>query len=153
MLYQIFLSPQVKRIEINSNKHGTYDCNWTRNHNHFVHKWTFNHLAKLAKWLHCAASTCLYGAFDCVLYHATYAPQSESTLHSCLNVKELVARNRCEIRSLSYCNSTRTYNHLVRKPTLNHLAKLARWFSCVVRTYLYGAFHCMFSSCYVRVLE
>ena len=33
------------------------DCNWTRTHNHLVHKWTLNHLAKLAvlclwtKWL------------------------------------------------------------------------------------------------------
>ena len=27
----------------------------------------------------------------------------------------------------------------VRKRTLNHLAKLANWLSCVVSTYLYGA--------------
>ena len=25
------------------------DCNWTRAHNHLVHKRTLNHLAKLAK--------------------------------------------------------------------------------------------------------
>ena len=25
------------------------DCNWTRTHNHLVHKRTLNHLAKLAK--------------------------------------------------------------------------------------------------------
>ena len=30
-------------------------------------------------------------------YHVTYAFQSESTLYSCLNVKELLARNRREI--------------------------------------------------------
>ena len=30
-------------------------------------------------------------------YHVTYAFQSESTLYSCLNVKELLARSRCEI--------------------------------------------------------
>ena len=30
-------------------------------------------------------------------YHVTYAFQSESKLYSCLNVKELLARNRCEI--------------------------------------------------------
>ena len=29
--------------------------------------------------------------------HVTYAFQSESTLYSCLNVKELFARSRCEI--------------------------------------------------------
>ena len=30
-------------------------------------------------------------------YHVTYVFQSESTLYSCLNVKELLARSRCEI--------------------------------------------------------
>ena len=57
--------------------------------------------------------------------------QSESTLSSCLNVKELFARSRREIWSLSDSNWTRTHNHLVHKRTLNHLAKLAvlkwRW--------------------------
>ena len=51
-------------------------------------------------------------------YHVTYAFQSESTLYSCLNVKELLARNRREIGSLSDCNGTRTHNHLVRKRTV-----------------------------------
>ena len=53
--------------------------------------------------------------------HVTYAFQSESTLYSCLNVKELLARSRREIWSLSDCNRTRTQNHLVHKRTLNHL--------------------------------
>ena len=60
-------------------------------------------------------------------YHVTYAFQSESTFYSCLNVKKLLARNRREIWSLSDCNWTRSHNHLVRKWTLNHLAKLARF--------------------------
>ena len=30
-------------------------------------------------------------------YHVTYAFQSESTLYSCLNVKEILARNRHDI--------------------------------------------------------
>ena len=36
------------------------------------------------------------------------------------------------------CNSNgiRTYNHLVCKETLNHLVKMAKWLSCLVRTYL-----------------
>ena len=86
-------------------------------------------------------------------YHVTYAFQSESTLYSCLSVKELLARNRREIWSLSDCNGTRTHNHLIRKRTLNHLVKLAKWLSCVVSTYLYGAFDCMFLSCHVCVSE
>ena len=86
-------------------------------------------------------------------YHVTYAFQSESTLCSCLNVKELLARSRPETWNLSVCNGTRTHNHSVRKRTLNHLAKLAKWLSCVVSTYLYGAFDCIFLSCHVRILE
>ena len=50
-------------------------------------------------------------------------------------------------------NWIRTHNHLVHKRTLNHLAKLVKWLSCVVSTYLYGAFDCMFLSCHVRVSE
>ena len=57
-------------------------------------------------------------------YNVTYAFQSESTLYICLNVKELLAQNRRDIGTLSDCNGTRTRNHLVRKRTLNHLAKL-----------------------------
>ena len=84
-------------------------------------------------------------------YHVTYAFQSESILYSCVNVKELLARNRREIWSLSDCNWTRTHNHLVHKRKLNHLAIPAKWLSCVVSSYLYGPFDCMFLSCHVPV--
>ena len=60
----------------------------------------------------------------CMFLHVTYAFQSESILYSCLNVKELLAQSRRQIWSLSDCNWTRTHNHLVRKRTFNHLAKL-----------------------------
>ena len=53
----------------------------------------------------------------------------------------------------SDCNWTRILNHLARKRTLNHLAKLAKWLNCVLSTYLYSAFDCMFLSCHVRVSE
>ena len=66
---------------------------------------------------------------------------------------ELVASSRCEIWSLSDSNWTRTKSHLVRKRTLNHLAKLTRWLSCVLSTYLYSAFDCMFLSSHVGVSE
>ena len=42
-------------------------------------------------------------------YHVTYSSQSESTLYSCLNVKELLARNRRDIWSLS--NSAGNHIH------------------------------------------
>ena len=55
--------------------------------------------------------------------HVTYAFQSESTLYSRLNVKEILARSRHEIWRSSDCNWDRTQNHLVLKRTFNHLAK------------------------------
>ena len=76
--------------------------------------------------------------------HVTYAFQSKSTLYSCLNVKELLVRSRRKIWSLGDSNWTRTHNHLVHKKTLNHLAKLAKWLSYVVSTYLFDAFDSMF---------
>ena len=75
--------------------------------------------------------TALY-SFTVCSYHITYTFQSESTLYSYLNVKELLAWSRCKIWSLGDCNWTRTQNHLVHKQTLNHLAKLAslaKWWS------------------------
>ena len=57
--------------------------------------------------------------------HVTYAFQSESTLYSCLNVKELLPRSRRKTWSLSDYNWTPTHNPLVHKWKLNHLTKLA----------------------------
>ena len=51
----------------------------------------------------------------------------------------------------SDCGGSWTHNHLVGKRTLNDLAKLSKLLNCVVSTYLYGAFDCMFLSCHVRV--
>ena len=59
-------------------------------------------------------------------YHVTYAFQSEPTFYSCLNVKELLAQNRCEMWSVSGCSWTRTHNHLVRKWTLNQAIALTK---------------------------
>ena len=44
--------------------------------------------------------------------NVTYVFQSESKLYSCLNVKELLARNSPEIWNLSDCNWTRTRNEV-----------------------------------------
>ena len=60
-------------------------------------------------------------------YHVTYTFQSESTLCSCLNVKEIFAGSRCEIWSLSDYMWTRTHSYLVHKQTLSYLVKLAIW--------------------------
>ena len=91
--------------------------------------------------------------FLTVCYHATYAIQSESTLYSRLNVKELVSRNMRDIWSLSNSSGIQTQNQLVCEQTLNHLTKLAKWLSYVVNTYMYGAFDCMLLSCHARDSE
>ena len=57
-------------------------------------------------------------------YHVIYAFYSNSTLCSCLNVKELLARNRRDILNLSNCNGNWFHNHLLHKWTMNHLAPL-----------------------------
>ena len=56
-------------------------------------------------------------------YDVTYAFQRESTLYTCLNVKELPARSWRGIGSLSDWNLIGTQKHLVRKGTLQHLAE------------------------------
>ena len=69
-------------------------------------------------------------------YHVKYAFQSESTLYNCLNFKEILARNRSHIWSLSNSNRIRTHNLLVHKQTLSHVPKvvsLAEWLSARLR--------------------
>ena len=59
-------------------------------------------------------------------YHIKYTLESESTLYICLDFKELRTQNKRNILSLGDVKGPRTNNHLVRKQTLNHLARLAK---------------------------
>ena len=86
-------------------------------------------------------------------YHVTYAFQSESTLYSCLSINELLVRNRGDIWSSMWLPRDSNPHHLVFKGTLNHLAQLAKWWSCVVSTYLYSEFGSMFLSSHVHISE
>ena len=54
---------------------------------------------------------------------------------------------------MSNSHEIQTDNHLVCKQTLNRLAKLAKWLSCFVSTYLYSAFDCMLLLCHVCISE
>ena len=70
-------------------------------------------------------------------YYVTYEFQSKSTPCCCLNVKELLARNRRHIWRLSDSNGIRIHNDLVHERTFNHLAKLAnlaKWLIVNLRT-------------------
>ena len=77
-------------------------------------------------------------------------------LYSCLNVKDIFSQNRRLIWSLRDSNRIWTYNQFVRKGTLNHLAKLAKWLwvvlwalickvSLTVFYYVMHAFHSEFA--------
>ena len=122
--------------------------NKVRTHNHLVCKRKLNHSAKLARWLSCVVSNYLYYAFDCMLL-SCLARVSELHFVIFLDVKELLARSRRHIWRLSDSNEIRTYNCLYCKETLNDFAKLSKWLSCAVSTYLYSTFDCMlFSCCY-----
>ena len=50
-----------------------------------------------------------------LLKYVAYAFQSESTLYTCLNVKEPIAWNRRDIWTLSDRNGTRHHSHLGNK--------------------------------------
>ena len=103
------------------------DRNWARTHNHLVRKRRINHLAKLAKWLSCVVGTYLYGAFDCMFLschvrvsewiHTLKLPECQGTPCS---------KQVQNLKFLSDSNWTQTHNLLVRRRTLNHLAKLVR---------------------------
>ena len=60
-----------------------------------------------------------------------------------------------QLHGMGDSNEIQTHNHLVciLVWTLNHLAKLAKWLSFVVSTYLYGAFDFMLLSCHLWVSE
>ena len=65
-----------------------------------------------------------------------YTFKNKSALYSYVNFEELLARNRCDIWSLSGSNGIRTHNNLTCEQTLNHLAKLAslaKWLSARLR--------------------
>ena len=115
------------------------DCNWTGTNNHLVPKKILNYLAKLAEWLYWILSNYLNSELTLCSSHITYAFHSESALYSCLNVKKILAQNKRKIWFLSDWNWTKTDNHLLRKRTLHHLAKMAKSLSWVVNTYLYDA--------------
>ena len=129
------------------------DCNWTLALNYLVCKQTFNYLAKLAKWLSSVLSSYLYAGIWLLCFHVTYTFQNASIFYSVLNFKELVARRRRDIWSLSDFKWTQTQNHLFGKGTLTHSTELSKWFSCVLSYYLFGVFDCIFLSIHVRVSE
>ena len=102
-----------------------YVRNGNRIHSQFIHKKTLSHLSKLGKCFSYVASPYLYGAFDSMLSSCHLRVSEwirEYKLCSCLNAKELLAWNKCDIWSLR--NGTRTYKLLAHKHTVNCTVKI-----------------------------
>ena len=119
-----------------------------RTDNHLVRNRTLNHLAKLAKWY--LPVRCIW-QYVIIISRITFRVNPRSVV--CVNFKELLVRSRRHSWSLSDSNEVQTHNHIVGKRTRRHIARLAKWVSCVVSTYIYGAFDCMVLLCRVRVPE
>ena len=51
------------------------------------------------------------------------------------------------------CGRIRTHGHLICKPTLNNIAKVAKCLNCAVRTYLYSVIDCVYLPCHIHVLS
>ena len=100
----------------------------------FKCKYTWNMLGRQFPWLY-------------VIFMSDTSFKENLRFIVCLNVKELLPLKRCHIWSLNDGNRICTHTHLICKQTLNHLAKLVRWLSCAVSTYLCGAFGCMVLLC------
>ena len=128
------------------------DCNWTWTQNHLVCKeHPTTRPNRLNDWAVFWVLTVWFIWLYVLVMSRTHFRVNAH--YSCLNVKELHARSRPKIWTLSDCNWTWTQNHLVHKQTTNYPAKLAQWLSCVPSTYLYGVFDCMFLPYHVRILE
>ena len=129
------------------------DCNWTGNQNHLAHKQTLERtLSQTGQMIELCcenlSARCIW-QYLIIMSRTSFRVNPHSIAF--LNVKGLLAWSRRHILSLSDNNVIRTYNHLVRKRTLNHLAKLKKRLSCVVSNFLYGTFDCILLSCHVRV--
>ena len=90
-----------------------------------VWEWNMSHIALSFANQKVDSDKLVISVNDCMLLSCHVPVQSQSTRYSCLNVKEILASSRWDISSLSESNRIRTHNHLVRKRTFNHLAKLA----------------------------
>ena len=115
-------------------------------HNHLVCKRTLNHLSKLTNKLSCVVSSYLVGTFDCIKQPCQVRVSKwiyKLQLHEC-------EVNPCW-KQARYMQQRDSNLQPLSKRTLNLLAKLANWLSCVVSTYLYSAFDGMSLLCYIRL--
>ena len=106
--------------------------------------------SKLAKWLSC----CEYLSVWCIWLHAIVLPCTRFRV----NLPSILAGMSTNsllktgpLYEVYDSNGIQTHKHLAHKQSFNHLAKLAKWLSCVVSNSLYGAFESTLLSCHVHV--
>ena len=128
--------------------------NEIRTHNHLVRKRKLNHVSQTGQMIELCSEYLFVRwiwLYVIVMSRKHFRVNPYSIV--CLNVKELPSWSKSHIWSWSDSNEIPSHNQLVRKRTLKHLTKLAKWSSCVVSTCLCGAFDCMLLSYHVRGSE
>ena len=100
---------------------------------------------------------CEYISVACIWLYAIImsCTHVRLNLHSlvALKLREFFLWKRGNIWNLIDNNGNRARKYLNCKSTLQHLAKLDEWLSCVVSTYPISCIHYIILSCHVRVLE
>ena len=112
----------------------------------FSHFYRFAKLLKNITFLNKTKQHCQW-----ICYFIWIPPRPEKKRETSQASTQHFTFQTCKI--LSDCNWTWAQNHLFCQRTLNHLAKLTKWLSCVLSTYLYGVFDCIFLSCHICVSE
>ena len=93
----------------------------------------------------------LYSAFDCMLISCHILVSEWIYTRWLPGFRETSCLKQARYLNFKWQNGIWTHIHLVRKRTLNHFLKLAKWLSYVVSSYLYGEFDCMLLYKPVRV--
>ena len=126
------------------------DRNRIQSQNHLVCKWTLNY----PNWPNDPA---VLWVLICMVLLTYVIIMSRIRFRANLNsIVTWMSRNALVKTGTLYevdNKEIRTHNPLIHKWTLDHLAKLVKWLTCVVSTYLYGAFDCMLLTCHVRISE
>ena len=107
---------------------------------------TVNHMIKL-QLIKC----CEYLSVQWIWLYVLFISLTRFSVNAHPIVAWISRNSLFDTQSLSDCNRTQTHNHLDGKWKLNHLVKLTKWLSCLVSTYLYGAFIGIFLQSHLTV--
>ena len=103
------------------------DCNRTRTHNNSVPEWTLNYFSQFEQMIELF---CEYLSLQCIWLYILVMS-----------------------RTLFSMNPNSIVTPILGNLMLKNMIELAKWLSCVLSTYVYGAFYSVFFSGHVRVSE